>query len=125
MTHHIEKWVRTDGSHYLSIALSDAFSAACDGTTGEIELRRMERLVDARIGPLVAAVNAERPGGFPSGQLFLDSVEQALTAALISGFSVRPPVARIYRGGLTPARVRRVIDTCALPWPQYLIGSSG
>jgi hypothetical protein len=34
---------------------------------------------------LVEAVNAERIAGFPSGRLFLDSVEQALAVALVNG----------------------------------------
>jgi hypothetical protein len=47
---------------------------------------------------LMAAVNAERIAGFPSGRLFLDSVEQALAVTLVSGHAVRhrsvpvPPV---------------------------------
>ena len=34
-------------------------------------------------------VNAEKVGGFPSGRLFLDSVEQALAVALVAGYAVR------------------------------------
>ena len=67
----MEKWVRTDDLHYLSIAISDAaFMAACDGARGEIELRRVDRLIDARVGALVAATNAERVTGFPSGRFW-------------------------------------------------------
>jgi hypothetical protein len=42
-----------------------------------------------RVGALAAAVNAERVAGFPSGRLFLDSVEQALAVALVNGYAVR------------------------------------
>jgi len=52
-------------------------------------------------------VNAERIAGFPSGQLFLDSVEQALASALVDGYAVRKGSARKYRSGLGPARLRK------------------
>jgi AraC family transcriptional regulator len=75
---------------YLSVDISDAaLAAAGDGTRGDVELRRVGKLVDARVGALAAAVNAERVAGFPSGRLFLDSIEQALAVALVSGHAVR------------------------------------
>jgi len=49
-----------------------------------VELRGAHRLADARLGALMAAVNAEREAGFPSGRLFLDSIELALAVALIN-----------------------------------------
>jgi AraC family transcriptional regulator len=52
----------------------------------------------------------ERLAGFPSGRLFLDSVEQALAAALVDGHAVRRPAVRMYRGGLSPTRLRRVTE---------------
>jgi AraC family transcriptional regulator len=55
-------------------------------------------------------LNAERIAGFPNGQLFLDSVEQALAVAVVNGYAVRRYSARVYRGGLTPARLRRVTE---------------
>lgn len=107
----MEKWVRTDDLHYLSIAFSDAaLTAACDGARGEIELRRVDRLIDARVGALVAAVNADRVTGFQSGRLFLDSVEQALAVALVQGYAFRRPSPQKYREGLTPARLRRITE---------------
>src|SRR5215467_2248768 len=82
---HVETWARTDGMHYLSIGISDAaLRTVCDGTAREVELRDAPKLEDRRVVALVAAVNAERIAGFPSGRLFLDSVEQALAVALIN-----------------------------------------
>ena len=75
---HVEQWIRADALHYLSIVISDAaLTAACDGINGEVELHPIGKLVDARVSALAAAVNAERIAGFPSGRLFLDSMEQA------------------------------------------------
>ena len=108
---HDETWLRTDDLHYLylSVDISDAaLAAACDGTKVDVELRRVGKLVDARVGALAAAVNAERVAGFPSGRLFLDSVEQAMAVALVKDRAVRHRLVQISRGGLGPARLRRI-----------------
>ena len=108
---HVETWIRTDDLlySYLSVDISGAaLAAACDGTAGDVELRRVGKLVDARVGALAAAVNAERVAGFPSGRLFLDSLEQALAVALVNGFAVRHPAVQTHRGGLGSARLRRI-----------------
>src|SRR5260221_7141871 len=108
---HLEKWVRFDDLHclYLSIAISNAaLSATADGASGEVELRKVDYLVDARLGALVEAVNAERVAGFPSGRLFLDSVEQALAVALVNGYAVRHCSVQTHRGGLGCAPLRRI-----------------
>jgi AraC family transcriptional regulator len=69
---------------HLQIGISDAaLTAASDGANGEVELRAYRKFADPRLGALVAAVNAERVAGFPSGRLFLDSIEQALAVALV------------------------------------------
>jgi hypothetical protein len=68
---HFEKWVRIDDFQfwYLSVGISDAaLTAAADGTSGEVELRRADNLVDARLRALVEAVNEERIAGFPNGR---------------------------------------------------------
>jgi len=108
---HVETWLRTDELHYLylSVDISDAaLAAACGGTRGDVELRRVGKLVDARLGALATAVNAERVAGFPSGRLFLDSVEQALAVALVNGYAVPHRSVQTYRGGLGSARLRRI-----------------
>src|SRR5580704_5880079 len=112
---YVETWLRTDDLRYsyLSVDISDAaLAAACDGTTGgtagDVELRRVSKLVDARVGALAAAVNAERAAGFPNGRLFLDSVEQALAVALVKGYAVQRRSVQTHRGGLGSARLRRI-----------------
>ena len=108
---HVETWLRTDELHYsyLSVGISDAaLAAACDGTKDDVELCRVGKLVDARVGALAATVNAERIAGFPSGRLFLDSVEQALVVALVNDYAVRHHSLQTHRGGLGSARLRRI-----------------
>jgi AraC family transcriptional regulator len=102
-------WVGTADIQRLTLGISDAvLTAARDGIGPEVELRPMIKMVDARVAALVTAVNAERVAGFPSGRLFLDSVEQALGVALVDGYAVRHRSVRTYRGGLGPARLRRI-----------------
>jgi AraC family transcriptional regulator len=67
-------------------------------------------LPDKRLSALVAAVNQERIAGFPSGRLFLDSIEQALAVALVNGYALRRHSVQAYRGGLGPTRLRRIKD---------------
>jgi hypothetical protein len=67
-----------------------------------------ERRGDARLGALAAAIDAERFAGFPSGRLFLDFTEQALAVALVNSYGVHDHSLGMYRGGLGPARLRRV-----------------
>jgi AraC family transcriptional regulator len=108
---HVEHWFRTDDLHLLVIGISDAaLRAACDETSGEVELWEKPNLGDPRVGQLVTAMNAERVAGFPNGQLFLDSIEQSLAAALVDGCAVRRRPVPEYRGGLAPARLRRVVE---------------
>jgi AraC family transcriptional regulator len=106
---HFEKWFRNEDLHGLSVAISNAaVTTAADGTSGEVELRKVDKLVDARLSALVESVNAERIAGFPSGRLFLDSIEQALAVALVNGYAVRTCSVQTYRGGLGCARLRRI-----------------
>ncbi len=71
---------------YLQLGISDeALMAASDR---EVELRMYRKFADPRLRGLVAAVHAEMAAGFPSGRLFLDSVEQAIAVALINGHAV-------------------------------------
>jgi len=107
----IKVWLGAPSMERLILIISDpALRAANDGISGDVELRAAHKLPDARLGALVAAVNAERVAGFPSGRLFLDSIEQALAVALVNDYAFRRPSPRIYRGGLAPARLRKVLE---------------
>jgi AraC family transcriptional regulator len=73
-----------------------------------VELDPYRKFADSRLAALVTAVHAEMAAGFPNGRLFLDSVEQAIAVALVSGYAVRQRPVQISRGGLGPARLRRI-----------------
>jgi AraC family transcriptional regulator len=106
---HVGEWVGVMATPHLQLGISDApLMAASDGACGEVELRAQRKFADGRLGALVAAAHAEMAAGFPSGRLFLDSIEQAMAVALVNGHAVRHRPVQIYKGGLGSARLRRV-----------------
>src|SRR6202047_3088121 len=106
---HVGEWVGLMNVSHLQLGISDAALMACsDGAYGEVELRASRKFADSRLRALVAAARAGVVGGFPSGRLFLDSVEQAMAVALVKDHAVRHRPVQIYRGGLGSARLRRI-----------------
>jgi hypothetical protein len=69
---HAEVWVGAADQGRLVLNISKgALMAACEGMSGEVELRPKCRLGDARVRSLVAAVNEERiAGAFQAGNCF-------------------------------------------------------
>jgi AraC family transcriptional regulator len=106
---HIGEWVGLMNVTHLQLGISDAALMACsDGAYGEVELRASRKFANARLSALVAAAHAEMIAGFPSGRLFLDSVEQAMAVTLVNSHAVRHRPVQIQRGGLGPSRLRRI-----------------
>jgi AraC family transcriptional regulator len=106
---HVGEWVGLMNVPHLQLGISDeALLASSDGAYGEVELRPSRKFADPRLSAMVAAVDAEMVAGFPSGRLFLDSVEQAMAVALVNGHAVRHRPVQIYQGGLGSARLRRI-----------------
>jgi AraC family transcriptional regulator len=106
---HVGEWVGLMNVQHLQLGISDsALLASSDGAYGEVELHPSRKFADSRLSALVAAARAEMVAGFPSGRLFLDSVEQAMAITLVNGHAVRHRPVQIYRGGLGSARLRRV-----------------
>jgi len=103
---HEGKWVGLVNAPYLQLSISDAAMMAA--SDGEVELRMHRKFADTRLRALATAVHAEMMAGFPSGRLFLDSVEQAIAVALINGHAVGHRPVQVHRGGLGSARLRRI-----------------
>ena len=79
----------------LRFELSDLhISEAAGEANREIELQSIPKLKDSRIRVLMTAVNIERASGFPSGQLFLQSIEVALATVLVKNCSQSKPGAQ-------------------------------
>ncbi|WP_213807794.1 AraC family transcriptional regulator [Granulicella sp. dw_53] len=95
----------------LRLELSDfQLSEAAGEANREIGLQRIPKLKDSRIRALMTAVNIERASGFPSGELFLQSVEVALAAVLVQTYSLSKNARRLIKGGLSDFGRRNVID---------------
>ena len=106
---HRGEWVGQMNVTHLQIGISDAaLIASCEGASVEVELCASRKFTDSRISAMGEAVRAEMAAGFPSGRLFLDSIEQALAVALVHGHAVRHRDVQFSRGGLGPARLRRI-----------------
>jgi AraC family transcriptional regulator len=106
---HQGEWVGLMNVPHLQLGISDAaLIAAADALDGEVELHPRRKFADSRLNGLAAAAHAEMVAGFPSGRLFLDSIEQAMAVALVSGHAVRQRPARTAVGGLGAARLRRI-----------------
>jgi AraC family transcriptional regulator len=95
----------------LRFELSDLhLSEAAEKANREIELRSIPKFRDSRIKALMTAVNIERASGFPSGQLFLQSIEVALAAVLVHTYSLSMKGSRPVKGGLSDVGRRNVVD---------------
>jgi len=106
---HVGEWVGLMATPHLQLGISDApLMAASDGAYGEVELRAHRKFADPRLGALAAATHAEMAAGFPSGRLFLDSIEQAMAVALVNGHAARHRPAQTHKGGLGATRLRRI-----------------
>jgi AraC family transcriptional regulator len=106
---HVGEWVGLMNVSHLQLGISDAALMACsDGAYGEVELRASRKFADPRLSAMVAAVHAEMVAGFPSGRLFLDSVEQAMAVTLVNGHAARHRPVQLSRGGLGSVRLRRI-----------------
>src|SRR5437016_11565881 len=106
---HVGEWVGLMNVPHLQLGISDAALMACsDGAYGEVDLRPSRKFSEPRLSAMVAAVHAEMGAGFPSGRLFLDSVEQAVAVTLVNGHAVRHRPVQFSRGGLGSARLRRI-----------------
>jgi len=80
---HQGEWVGLMKVPHLQFGISDAaLMAASEEPNGEVELRPHRKFADSRLGTLATIVHAEMVAGFPSGRLFLDSIEQAMAVAL-------------------------------------------
>ena len=103
---HEGKWVGLVNAPYLQVSISEA--ALIAASHREVELRMYRKFADDRLRGLVTAIQAEMMDGFPNGQLFLDSVEQAIAIALIKGHATGRYPAGIHAGGLGSTRLRRI-----------------
>src|SRR2546425_218030 len=107
---HQGEWVGLMKVPHLQFGISDAaLMAASDEPNGEVELRPHRKFADSRLGTLATVVHAEMVAGFPSGLLFLDSIEQATDVAVACGFKTQQHFAQVFRDvcGFSPTGYRQ------------------
>lgn len=100
----------------LTIGLDDqVLSAASEALRGrpEIALVPNPGLQDTRFIALFEALRIERAAGFPSGHLFVDGIEQAFSALVVSHLSEDASCRSLSKGGMSPKTARRVADYIA------------
>ena len=111
---HSEKWVRwLAPMEMLMVTLPHQMllSAAYEmNRPGGTDLAATPQFADLRVLHLMKALEAESDFGFRSGRLYLDSVLQALAVLLLQSRSTIPRLFRPHRGGLAPAKLKRVLE---------------
>jgi AraC family transcriptional regulator len=75
-----------------------------------LELQSTPQADDPRMTSLLYALEAEREREYSSGRLFLDSVEAAIAALLVTSHGTTPTKPSLRWGGLPPHRIRRVLE---------------
>lgn len=73
-------------------------------------LRAATRVADGSVTGILWALEAEQSRGYPSGRLFVDSLELALATRLVTGHSTLSAVPPVRKGGMAPRRLRRVLE---------------
>src|SRR5271163_4122387 len=93
----------------LAVQVADSVMAAAASTLFDdegFELTPNPGVQDARLSALLQVLRCEQASGFDSGRLFLDGIEQALAAHLVSHYRAREPGRRLRTGGLSVAVLR-------------------
>lgn len=105
------RWNETINILSVRIADSALKSAARDYSSNErTEIVSTSQVNDERLTGLLYTLEAERARGYPTGRLFLDSIEAAIAALLVSSYGTYLSKPRLVKGGLAPQRLRRVLE---------------
>ena len=107
---HRRVFVRRVKAAYMVVRLSDASLQDSLEQPNPSRIHCQKYVEDKRLRALILAINEERLAGFPSGQLFLDSIDLAIGLVLRQSHSDQSISTRSYRNGLAPYRLRKVIE---------------
>jgi AraC family transcriptional regulator len=103
------EWI-TDAT-MLSVHLDDTvLSNTSEVLLGKpnAELVPSPGISDPRLSALFETLRIENELGYPTGRLFIDSVEQAVSSYLIQSHSGN--VSNFYKGGMSPTVARRMVE---------------
>lgn len=102
----------TTPAYMLSVRISDAaLEQAADAVPivdDGVPADRSSQ--DIRLSSLLFVLERERMSGYPSGRMFIDGIEQALAAIVVCYDGVARRTSQVYKGGLTPYRMKRVTE---------------
>lgn len=105
--------MRTHGTLEVLMATltHDALCRSIVDGKGSSNLTLVEnhKLQDAQIGHIVMALKEEVESGYGSGRIFGESLCLALSAHLVAKYSTWPQRSEVTTGGISPARLRRVM----------------
>jgi len=76
----------------------------------DIELREHWDLVDPHISALVTEMTADLGECSPAGTIYGEALANALAVYLVKRYAVRRITPTFYKGGLSPYRLKRVLD---------------
>ena len=77
---------------------------------GKVELGQHMDLRDSQVARLIESLRADIAAGSPTGRLFGESIAAALSAHIAQQYSVTQTRFEEFRGGLSPARLKRVLE---------------
>ena len=102
-------WQRDQPSEFLLVALEPTFVADAGLWRGD-HWRLMPVFQDPVIAHMLSALRAEVCDGCPSGRPYGTSLCTALAIHLVRRYAAAAVPAGVRKGGLSPARLRRVLD---------------
>ena len=91
----------------LTNALDESMGVA------DIELTEHWNLTDRHISALLVEMTADLEDGSPAGQIYGESLANALAVYLLNRYAVRRQTFAAYKGGLPGHRLKRVLDYIA------------
>lgn len=103
-------WRRDQPSEFLLTALEPSFVATVLGNGEQITVRLRPVFQDPAISDILAALWVEACDGCPLGRGYSTSLCTALVSHLARRYAVPAVGAGGRKGGLSPARLRRVLD---------------
>ncbi len=88
-------------------------TSALDESARDIELTEHWNLTDRHISALLVEMTADLEDGSPVGQIYGESLANALAVYLLNRYAVRRQTPSVYKGGLPGHRLKRVLDYIA------------
>jgi AraC family transcriptional regulator len=100
-------------THRIAVAIHPRLlTNALDETAHETDIELTEHwdLIDPHINALLLEMAADLNDGSPAGQIYGESLGNALAVYLLKRYAVRSQSPVVYKGGLPEYRLKRVLD---------------